>query len=86
MLESLDNTKSTYVNGIKVSLIKSALRDLKNEIKQMPKDKIERKRPDVIVNLVEKILDFNERLDTTDIPNLESDESAEQKKFKKVRD
>ena len=52
----------------------------------MPKDKIERKRPDVIVNLVEKILDFNERLDTTDIPNLESDESAEQKKSKKVRD
>ena len=29
MLVSLDNTKSTYVNGVKVSLIKSALRDLK---------------------------------------------------------
>ena len=30
MLESLDNTKSTYKNGGKVSLIKSGLRDLKN--------------------------------------------------------
>ena len=33
MLDCLNKTKNTYKNGIKVSLIKSGLRDLKNEIK-----------------------------------------------------
>ena len=59
MLESLDNTKGTYKNGVKVSLIKSGLRDLKNEIKQMFEYKIKSERPDAIVNLIKKILDFN---------------------------
>ena len=88
MLESLDNTKGTYKNGIKVNLIKSGLRDLKNEIKQMSENKIKIERPDVIVNLVEKILDFNEQSDTFYIPKesprnimpeLESEESAAQR-------
>ena len=60
MLESLDNTKGPYTNGVKVSLIKSGLRDLKNKIKQMSENKIKSERPNVIENLVEKILDFNE--------------------------
>ena len=64
MLESLDNTKGTYRNGVKVSLIKIGLRDLKNKIKQMSENEIKSERPDVIVNLVEKILDFNEQSDT----------------------
>ena len=52
MLESLDNTKNTYINGVKVSLIKSGLTYLENEIKQMPKDEIRGRRPDEIVNFV----------------------------------
>ena len=68
MLESLDSTKSTYKNGVKVSLIKSGLRDLKNEIKQMFENTIKIKRLDVIVNLIEKILDFNEQSDTFNTP------------------
>ena len=40
MLESLDNTKSTYKNEVKVRLIKSGSRDFKNEIKQMSECKI----------------------------------------------
>ena len=61
MLESSDNTKGTYKNGVKVNLIKSGLRDLKNEIKHMSENKIKSERSDVVVNLVEKILDFNEQ-------------------------
>ena len=60
MLESLENTRNTYKNGVKVSLVKSGLRDFKNEVKQMSKNKTESERSDAIVNLVEKILDFNE--------------------------
>ena len=40
-------------------MILSGLRDLKNEIKQMSENEIENERPDIIVNLVEKILGFN---------------------------
>ena len=54
MLESLDNTKGTYKNAVKVSLIKSRLRDLKNEIKQMSENKIKSERPDAVVDLVKK--------------------------------
>ena len=61
MLESLFNTRGTYKNEGKVSLSKYGLRELKNEIKQMSENEIKSKRPDVIVNLVEKILDAYER-------------------------
>ena len=89
MLESLDNTKGTYKNGVKVNLIKCGLRDLKNEIKHMSKNKIKSERPDVVVNLVEKILDFNEQSDTfytpkesprNIMPELESEEFATQRR------
>ena len=40
-------------------MIKSGSKDLKNEIKQMPEDEIKNEIPDMIVNLVEKILEFN---------------------------
>ena len=87
MLEILDNTKSTGKNGVKVNLIKSGLKDFKNEIKQMSENKIKRERPDV--TLVEKIIDFNERSDTfytleesprSILLELESEESATQRK------
>ena len=58
MLESLNNTKNTYKNGVKLTLIRSGLRDLKNEIRKMSKNEIKSERPDVIVNLVERILAF----------------------------
>ena len=61
MLETLFDTRDSYKNGVKVSLIKSGLRDLKNEIKQMSKNERNSKRPDAIVDLVEKVLDANER-------------------------
>ena len=89
MLESLSNARSTYKNGVKVSLIKSGLRDLRNEIKQMFENKIKSERPDGIVNLVEKILDFNEQSDIFYTPEesprnirpeLESEESAAQRR------
>ena len=61
MLESLNNTKNTYTNEVKVSLIKSGLGDLENEIKPMSRNEIKSERPDVIVKLVEKILDINNK-------------------------
>ena len=39
-------------------MIRSGLIDLKNEIKKMSEDGKEIEKPDKIVNLVEKILDF----------------------------
>ena len=55
----------------------------------MPENKIKSERPDVIVNLVEKGLDFNEQPDTIHsseesprniMPELESEEFAEQRR------
>ena len=88
MLESLDNTKGTYKSGVKVSLIRSGLRDLKNEIEQMSENKIKCERPDVIVDLAENFFDFNEsntfytpeESARNIMPDLESDESAEQRR------
>ena len=42
-----------------VDLIQSRLRDLKDKIKRMPQNKIEIEKPDIMVNIVEKILKFN---------------------------
>ena len=44
-----------------VTLINSGLKDLKEEIKKMSKAEIEIEKPDEIVNIVEKILKFNEQ-------------------------
>ena len=57
-LESLDGTKITYRNGVKVSLIKSGLRDLKNETKQMSENEIKSAKPEIVMNLAEKILEL----------------------------
>ena len=43
-----------------VSLIKSGLSDLKNEIKKMSEDETKIEKPYKIVDIVEKILEFNE--------------------------
>ena len=76
MRESLGNTKGAYKNKAKVSLIKSGLRYLKNEIKQMSKNEIESERPDTIIDLAEKILDLPRNI----MPELESDKSAAQRR------
>ena len=44
-----------------VNLINSGLKDLKEEIKKMSKEEIKNEKPDKIVNIVEKILKFNEQ-------------------------
>ena len=72
-------------------MIKSGLRDLKNEIKHMSESKI--KRPDKIVNLVEKIVDAIKRQhefytpeeSPRDMPDLETEESAKQKRYQRVQ-
>ena len=61
MLKSLDNTKSAYISGVKLTLIKRGLIDLKNEIKQVSEDEKRDRRPDATVNLVKNILDFNDQ-------------------------
>ena len=60
-LNYLFKTKGNYKDLVRVSLIKAGLKDLKNEIKQMSRMEIFKNKPDEIVNLVEKILDANER-------------------------
>ena len=55
----LHKTKSTIKNNNFVNAVKSGLRDLKKEIKEISEDKIENEKLDEIVNLVEKILEFN---------------------------
>ena len=55
----LHKTKSTIKNKNLVNAVKSGLRDLKKEIKEISEDKIENEKLDEIVNLVEKILEFN---------------------------
>ena len=42
-------------------MINSGLKDLKEEIKKMPKAEIETEKPDEIVNIVGKILKFSEQ-------------------------
>ena len=44
-----------------VNVINSGLKDLKEEIKKMPKEEIEIEKPDEIVRVVEMILDFNKQ-------------------------
>ena len=44
-----------------VNTIKSELIDLKNEIKKMSKDEIKNEKPYKIVDIVEKILKFNQQ-------------------------
>ena len=61
MYESLNKTKKTERNKIQVNLIKSALTDLKNRINNISEDEKRIEQPDKIVDIVEKILVFNER-------------------------
>ena len=61
MLMYLNKTNDKEKNNELVSLINSGLKDLKEEIKKMSKAEIDIEKPDKIVNIVEKILKFNEQ-------------------------
>ena len=61
MLVFLKRTNDTVRKKELVSLINSGLKDLKEETKKMSKVEIDIEKPDKIVNIVEKILKFNEQ-------------------------
>ena len=62
MQKELDKTKNTDKNKIPVDLIKNELKKRKNNIDKMSKNKKEIEKPYGIVDIVEKILDFNNQL------------------------
>ena len=59
MLEDLNSTRNTERNNIQAALIGSALTDFRNRIRSMPEDEIRYKQPNEIINIVEKILEFD---------------------------
>ena len=60
LLEKMKKLKNNpEKNKIKVNLINSGLRDLKEEIEDMSEEEKETKNPNEIVDIVEKILEFN---------------------------
>ena len=62
LAKKLFETKDKKKNNDLVKLIKSGLHDLKNEIKEMSEEEIEIEKPDKILRIVEKILDFNKKI------------------------
>ena len=58
----LNKTNDTEKNNKLVNLINSVLKDLKEEIKKMSEAEIENEDPESIVNIVEKILKFNKKI------------------------
>ena len=61
MLMLLNKRIDTEKNNKLVNLINSGLKDLKEEIKKMSKAEIENEDPELILEIVEKILKFNEQ-------------------------
>ena len=61
MLMYLNKTKDKTKNNELVNVIISVLKDLKEEIKKMSEAEIENEDPESIVEIVEKILKFNEQ-------------------------
>ena len=61
MLKDGYEAKNTNKNYKLVNLIKSGLRDFKNEIDDLFENEIEIEKPGKIVNIAKKILDFNRR-------------------------
>ena len=60
MLEKLKKLKNNpEKNKIRVNLINSGLRDLKEEIEDMSEEEKETKNPNGIIDIVENILEFN---------------------------
>ena len=61
LLKKLYEAKDKKRNNDLLNVIKSGLSDLKDDIKEMSEDEIKIEKPDKIVNLVKKILEFNEQ-------------------------
>ena len=62
MLKAVYATNNKRKNEKLVTMIESGLSDIKNEIKKISDDEIEIEKPDKIVNIVEKILEFNRKI------------------------
>ena len=59
MLKELNNIRNTERNNIQVALIRSALTDFNNKINSMSENEIRFEQPNEMLNIVEKILEFN---------------------------
>ena len=62
LAKKLFKIKDKKKNNELVNLIKIKLIDLKDKIKKMSKDEIENEKPDEILNIVEEILEFNNKI------------------------
>ena len=61
MLKAVYTTNDRKKNDDLVNVIKSVLSDLTNEIENMEKEEKEFEKPNKIIDIVEKILEFNDR-------------------------
>ena len=61
MLKSVYKTNDKKKNSTLVNIIKSRLSDLKNEIEDMSEEEKENEKPNEIIDIVEKNLEFNTR-------------------------
>ena len=61
LLKDFYQTNDKEKNNKLVNVINSGLKDLKEEIKKMPKEEKEIEEPDVIVEIAEDILEFNKQ-------------------------
>ena len=61
MLKDLYKINDKEQNSKLVNVINSGLKDLKEEIKKMPEKEKEIEDPELIVEIVEEILKFNEK-------------------------
>ena len=59
MLKVVYTAKNRKKNERLLNVIKTGLSDLQNEIKEMSDDELKIEKPDKIVDIVEKILEFN---------------------------
>ena len=59
MLKAVYTINDRKKNNALVSMVKSGLSNLKNEIERMPEDEIKIEKPNEMVDIVEKILEFN---------------------------
>ena len=59
MLKVVNTAKNRKKNERLVNVIKTGLSHLQNEIKEMSDDELKIEKPDKIVDIVEKILEFN---------------------------
>ena len=62
----LNKTNDTEKNNKLINLINSGLKDLKEEIKKMSEAEIENEDPELIVEIVQKVLKFNEKINKKD--------------------